>query len=189
MVKPIDELIKQSQIVALSGTDLRNITNGKTNIMRYSDLMKYNNIDDVLGEYSAVILLYQTANRDFGHYAALFKDAKHKNVLVFYDSLGIGLDDELNFSKFNQKNMDNKIVKHLTDLIANSNYKVDNNKIQMQKNSRDDNTCGRYAGLRVRLRNLSNREFNYILKSNQHYDPDFWVSAVTTDLLSLTNLE
>ena len=189
MVKPIDQLIKQSEKIALSGTDLRNITNGKTNIMRYEDLMKYNNIENVLGDYGAVILLYQTVNRDFGHYASLFKDSKHKNVLVFYDSLGIGLDEELNFSKFNQKNMDNKIVKHLSDLIANSNYKVDSNKVQMQKNSRDDNTCGRYAALRVRLRHLSNREFNFMLKSNEQYDPDFWVSAITTDLLSLTNLE
>jgi hypothetical protein len=90
MVKPIDELIKKSEKIALSGTDLRNITNGKTNIMRYEDLMKYNNIENVLGDYGAVILLYQTVNRDFGHYASLFKDSKHKNVLVFYDSLGLG---------------------------------------------------------------------------------------------------
>ena len=188
MVKPIDELIKKSENIPLSGTQLRDLTNGKANIMRYEELMGYDNIEDVLAPHGAVILLYQTEDRDFGHYATLFKDENRKDVLIFYDSLGIGLDEELKFSKYNQKNMDGKIVKHLTNLIDNSKYRVDNNKVRLQRSVTDVNTCGRYAGLRVRLRHLTNRQFNSMLKNNEHYNPDFWVSAITTDTLDLTNL-
>lgn len=185
MTKSIDELIKRAEEIALSGTQLRDLTNNTTNIMRYEDLMKYDNIDKVLEPYDAVILLYQTVDRDFGHYAALFKDPFRKNVLIFYDSLGLGLDEELKFSKYNQKNMDGKIVKHLTDLIHNSNYRVDNNKVRLQENIKDVSTCGRYAGLRVLLRHLSNRQFNSLLKNNDHYTPDFWVSVMSTNPLDL----
>jgi len=185
MTKPIDELIKDAEKIPLSGSQLRDLTNGKSNIMRYEELMEYDNIEDVLEPHGAVILLYQTEDRDFGHWAALFKDPNRKDVLIFYDSLGIGLDEELKFSKYNQKNMDGRIVKHLTDLIANSNYRVDNNKVRLQENIKDVSTCGRYAGLRVLLRHLSNRQYNHMLKNNEHYKPDFWISVLSTNPLDL----
>jgi len=179
MVRNIDQTIKEAEQIPLSGQDLKNITNGKCNILRYSDLMNYDNIESVLGEWGACILLYQT-ERSFGHYACLFKSAEDpNNTLIFYDSLGITMDKELKFSTFNQRNMGGRLVPHLTDLIEKSNYKVISNTKKLQKDAFANNTCGRYASMRIVWRALSNKEFNYILLSNHHYNPDYWISILT----------
>ena len=179
MVKNIDEAIKEAESIPLSGQDLKNITNDKCNIMRYSDLMGHDSIESVLGEHGAVILLYQT-ERNFGHYACLFKSAQDPNgTLIFYDSLGITMDKELKFSTFNQRNMGGRLVPHLTDLIENSNYKVISNTKKLQKDAFANNTCGRYSAMRIVWRALSNKEFNYILLSNHFYNPDYWISILT----------
>lgn len=179
MVKNIDDAIKQAEQIPLSGQDLKNITNSKCNIMRYSDLMNYQDIESVLGEWGAVILLYQQS-RDFGHYSCLFKSANDpNNTLIFYDSLGITLDKELKFSTFNTRNMGGTIVPHLTHLIQKSNYKVISNTKKLQKDAFANNTCGRYSAMRIVWRALSNKEFNYILTSNHHYDADYWISVLT----------
>ena len=179
MVRNIDNAIKVAEKIPLSGQDLKNITNGKANILRYSDLMNYQNIEQVLGEHGAVIILYQT-ERDFGHYACLFKSAHDpQGTLIFFDSLGITMDKELKLSTFNAKNMGGVATPHLTDLVNASNYKVISNTKKLQLNAFANNTCGRYAAMRIVWRGLSNKEFNYILLSNKCYNPDYWISILT----------
>ncbi len=179
MVRNIDGAIKIAEKIPLSGQDLKNITNGKANILRYSDLMNYQNIEQVLGEHGAVIILYQT-ERDFGHYASLFKSSHDpQGTLIFFDSLGITMDKELKLSTFNAKNMGGVAVAHLTDLVNASNYKVISNTKKLQLNAFANNTCGRYAAMRIVWRALSNKEFNYILLSNKFYNPDYWISILT----------
>ncbi len=179
MVRNIDDAIKIAEKIPLSGQDLKNITNGKANILRYSDLMNYENIEQVLGEHGAAIILYQT-ERDFGHYASIFKSAQDpEGTLIFFDSLGITMDKELKLSTFNAKNMGGTAVPHLTDLVRASNYKVISNTKKLQLNAFANNTCGRYAAMRIVWRALSNKEFNYILLSNKFYNPDYWISILT----------
>lgn len=177
--KNIDYVIDQAETVPLSSEDLKALTNGKCNIMLYSDLMEYENIDDVLEPHGAVILLYQTTERTYGHYVTLFKKHNNPKVLEFYDSYGLSIDKQLKFSKFNSKNMGGVAVAHLTDLIQKSNYRVESNTKGLQKNKSQDNTCGRYAALRVIFRQLTNQQFNYTLSSNRHYDSDYAVSVLT----------
>ena len=177
-INNIDQAIKEAESIPLSGKDLDDITDGKCNIMRYSDLMDKNTIDEVLGQYGAAILLYQT-ERDFGHYASLFVSHDNPNVLIFYDSLGITIDKELKFSTFNAKNMGGVAVPHLTDLISKSKYTVNSNTKRLQKGLFDNNTCGRYASMRIVFRKMTNKQFNFVLSSNKHYDSDYAVSILT----------
>ena len=177
-MKNLDYAISQAEKVSLSDSDVRELTKGKCRVMLYSDLMNFNTIDEVLEPHGAVILLYQTDERLYGHYIALFKDANNPNKLIFYDSYGLKMDEELKFSKYNIKFMGG-IVPHLSDLIHRSKYSVESNMKRMQKNNKDENTCGRYAALRVIFRNLSNTQFNYMLSSNKHYDSDYAVSILT----------
>ena len=177
----IDSVVKQRESVALSGSDIKTFLDNQVEVMRYADLMDFENIDDVLGRSGAVILLYQT-ERDFGHYTALFRSEKDRKVLIFYDSLGIGMDNELKFSRFNQRNMGGRIVKHLTRLTEAGNYKVISNRDRLQKSLTDNNTCGRYAMLRIKFKHMSNQRFNHFLKSNNGYDADYAVTILTMDI-------
>ena len=88
----IDSVVKQRESVALSGSDIKTFLDNQVEVMRYQDLMDFETIDAVLGKSGAVILLYQT-ERDFGHYTSLFRSEKDRKVLIFYDSLGIGMDN------------------------------------------------------------------------------------------------
>ena len=174
----IDQAIKQAESIPLSGKDIDNITDGKCNIMRYSDLMDKNTIEEVLGQHGACILLYQT-ERNYGHYASLFVSHDNPNILIFYDSLGLTMDKELKFSTFNARNMGGVAVLHLTHLINKSKYKVISNTKRLQKGLYDNQTCGRYASMRIVFRQMTNKQFNYVLSSNKGYDADYGVSLLT----------
>tara|TARA_R110002153_G_C13100503_1_gene476507 strand:- start:30 stop:605 length:576 start_codon:yes stop_codon:yes gene_type:complete len=177
-IRNIDQAIKQAESISLSGQDLKDITDGKCNIFRYSDLMDKNTIDEVLGQFGAAILLYQT-ERDYGHYAAIFISHDNPNVLIFYDSLGLTIDKELKFSTFNSKNMGGVAQFHLTELIQKSKYKVISNTKKLQKGLFDNNTCGRFASMRIVFRKMTNKQFNFVLSSNKYYDADYAVSILT----------
>jgi hypothetical protein len=177
-MKNLDHVITKAEEISLSDGDLRTLTDGKCRVMLYSDLMNFDNIDAVLNPHGAVILLYQTNDRLYGHFVCLFRDATQKNRLIFYDSYGRKMDEQLEYSIYNIRNMGG-LVPHLSDLIHKSNYSVTSNTKRMQKNNKDDNTCGRYAALRIIFRELSNDQFNYMLASNKHYDADYAVTILT----------
>jgi len=173
----IDSIIVDAEKYPLTANDMLRIADGKTNIIVYEDLEGVNNIDEVLSPYDACIILYQTAE-DFGHWVTLLKTSE--NTLEFYDSYGLSIDEELNTdNEFHKRIHEGKIVPHLTHLIQQSGYKVKSNRERLQENLEDVNSCGRYASLRVRLRNFSMEKFNGLWKNNKHYSPDFWVSATT----------
>jgi hypothetical protein len=168
--------IKDAEKISLSDTDILHITHNKCVIRTYEDLEKFDNIDDVLGKDTACVLLYQT-KEDYGHWVSIFK--VNNNVLEFFDSLGWGMDQELKFSDYNLRVHNGEKVPHLSNLVNNSKYHLIQNKIKLQKNAKDDNTCGRWAGLRVRLRHLPLNTFTDLFTKHKEYTPDFLVSAMT----------
>jgi hypothetical protein len=168
--------IKKAEKIPLSDDDIRILTDGKVSIYVYEDLEGFSDINDLLGEFGAVILLYQT-KFNFGHWVALFK--VNETTLEFYDSLGWNLDQELKLSSFNLRVHNGNEVFHLTHLIETSNYKVINNNTALQKDAKDDNTCGRWAGLRIRLRHIPLKKFVAMFQNLSYENPDFWVSALT----------
>lgn len=172
----IIEQIKKAEKISLSEDDIRTLVDNKVDIYTYEDLEKFKDIDSVLGQYGACIILYQT-NQYYGHWIALFK--VDDNVLEFFDSLGWKIDEELKFSKYNLRVHEGQTVPHLTHLINHSNYNIISNSTQLQKNAIDDNTCGRWASLRIRLRHLPLKAFVKLFSDKNHFEPDFWVSAVT----------
>jgi len=70
-------------------------------------------------------------------------------------------------------------VPHLTHLIQNSNYKLITNDIDFQTIRKDSNTCGRYASLRVKMRETPLHKFQALLLNNKDNNPDFYVSSLT----------
>jgi hypothetical protein len=174
--KGIETIIHDAEAFPLSGEDIMRICDEKVKVMLYEDLADYTDIDQVLEPHDAVVILYRTT-QDFGHWVALLKTGERQ--LEFYDPYGLKVDEELKLSDFHTRIHEDTEVFHLTHLIQNSGYRVKSNKERLQQKLEDVNTCGRYASMRVRLREFSMKRFNDLLTKNRHYDPDFWISSLT----------
>lgn len=165
----MDKVILSNENKDLTDTELRIITNNKCDIISYHELVNYNNIDDVLGEYKAVIILYETSyNR--GHFVCLH--INEKNQLEFFDPYGMPVDKELNWAIYNNQ-------PYLSNLIDKSNYDFIENKIRLQVWNNHTNTCGRWCALRIVFREVQLKEFQNYFKENRCYNGDFWTTALT----------
>lgn len=165
---------------ALSETDILNIIDGKANVLTYSELENIDNLDDALGEYGALVLLYQTLNKNYGHWTCVFK--VDDNTVECFDSYGILVDDEMNFVPEHFRNINYKKFRHLTNLLYDSGYKVIYNEYPLQAESTSDdviNSCGRWVSCRIALRDMPQQEFaKFFLKFD---DPDLFVTYLTSD--------
>lgn len=171
----IEKIIKNSESVDLSDSDILEITKGRCSIHTYSDLERFKNINQVLGLYGCAVILYQH-EEDYGHWVTLFR--VNDDTLEFFDPYGIPIDEELKQSPFNTRRHQGAIVPHLSHLIDQSGYKLIQNTRKLQSFKEDVNTCGRWISLRVRWRYVPLEKFVEMF-SGTHFDGDFYVSALT----------
>lgn len=173
----MDKLIKKTEHIDLSGSDILRMVDNKARVIAYHELEKYASIDDVLSVNGAVIILYQTTE-NYGHWVCLFKIDDSK--LEFFDSLGLSVDAELLIApEFNKSMNKGKLVYHLSKLIEQSNYTIVNNKTKLQKFAEDINTCGRFVVTRIIFRRYPISVYVHMMTKNQHYNADEWVSVLT----------
>lgn len=172
----IDDIIKNSEAYSLSDNEILNLTDNKCKIISYQDLEKFNNIDEVLEPHGATVILYQEKEK-VGHWTVLLKHSN--NLLEIFDSLGLGLDKELEFSEYNKRRHGGRAIPHLSILIENSKYKIEANTVQLQKDSKDINTCGKWCAIRVKFREKRLKDFVEMFKNSKIMDGDKWVSALT----------
>ena len=176
-VNSIDTIIKDGEKISLSDTDILNITDNKCKVMRYQDLENYDTIDQALEPHGAIVLLYQH-EADFGHWVAVFK--VNDSTIEVFDSYGIPIDSEIDFSPFQIRRHKGEKVAHLTHLIEQSQYtKVLENKVPLQKDKKDVNTCGRWASIRIRFRDVHLKQFDKMFRNTSCGDSDFTVTALT----------
>jgi hypothetical protein len=169
----MDKLIKRSENIFLDEVDLLEICRCKTNLLRYEDLHKYSHIDQIFKD-DACIILYQM-EQDVGHFVAVTKDG---DTITFFDPYGLGVDEELKFSKFNLRVHKGQIVPHMDTLIEQSGYKLVENKVRLQEVLEDISTCGRWCGMWVRMKSLGLKKFQDLFL-NQEHKPDWYASALT----------
>jgi hypothetical protein len=176
-VRSIDTVIKDAEAISLSDLDILNITDNKCKVMRYKDLEGYKTIDQALGPHGAAVILYQH-EEDFGHWVAVF--IVDETTIEVFDSYGIPIDSEIEFSPFQLRRHKGK-VPHLTHLIENSPHytTVLENKEPLQKDKKDVNTCGRWAAVRIRFRDVPLKDFDRMFRNTSCGDADFTVSALT----------
>jgi len=162
----LENIVKSGEQYAFSGKDMKDLTENKYAIYKYQDLEKKNSIDQLLGRNGGFILLFQNTKFS-GHWVCVFKiDDK---TLEFYDSYGLKVDEELEFTEFNRRRHQGKVVPHLTHLLNNSRYNVISNEYDFQ--GKDDitqtQTCGRFCGYRIRHRDIPLKEFQDLFKKNK----------------------
>jgi len=149
----MDKLIHKS----LSDHDIYKYLNEKCNIVLYSDLKTFNNIDDVLGKYKKCVILYQSGI-NYGHWTCIFKN-KTPNTIFFFDSYGIILDHENKNVSKNIRDALHIYKNYLSELILKTKYKIDYNQFQFQQYKTGYNTCGRWVCWRLKHSDKSTDEF------------------------------
>lgn len=160
--------------IALSDKDIMRLIKGKANLLTYTELQKYNNIDQVLGPYSALVLLYETS-KNFGHWVCVFK--VNENTIEHFDSYGLKPDDELKFIPEYFREVNYEEIPHLTYLLYNSGYNVIYNEFKLQKKKKGINTCGRWVATRLIYRMIPQKVFaKFFLEYN---NPDEIIVQLT----------
>jgi hypothetical protein len=187
----LEDIVKRGEQYAFSGKNMKDLTENKYSIYKYQDLEQIKNVDQLLGKTGGFILLFQ--NTEFsGHWVCVFKiDDK---TLEFYDSYGLKVDEELEFTEFNRRRHQGKVVPHLTHLLDNSRYNVISNDYDFQgkEDITQTQTCGRWVGWRLRHRDIPLKEFQDLFKKNKimtgSKGNNFYITMLTSHLWDIENL-
>ncbi len=171
----MEKKIKRDQTRSLTNDDVLRICNNKADFYTYPEIVRFKTLDKLLGKHKAIILLYMT-KPNYGHFCAVFK--QNKDTISFFDSYGYKPDDELKFSSKKFRESNNQLLSHLTRLMYESGYNIDYNDHKLQSKKNDIATCGRWSGLRVLFRNLTNDEFAKLFNKTG-MKPDELVTALT----------
>jgi hypothetical protein len=159
----------------LSAEQVKNAMDNKVNFLTYPELFKYDNIEDALGPYKKLILLYLT-QKDFGHYVCVF--INDYDELHFFDSYGDMPDDQLKYIPEYFRYDSGQYIPHLTYLLWKSDNDVFFNEFKLQKMSPKIATCGRWCIGRLLLPNLTEKEFADIFL-NKKDSPDKIITNMT----------
>lgn len=168
----LTDYIKKAESYDLTNDDILKITNNECNIMSYSNLYNIEDIEQAFNGKNNLVLLYEISE-GVGHWVGLLK--RPNNIIEFFDSYGLQVDEELNYTQNYYKDGE----PHLTRLLKNSKYTYYCNKIRLQEEKRDDNTCGRHIAMRIKFSDMDLITYTKFIKNNQYGNPDFWVSAIT----------
>ena len=93
-IKNLDLKLRKEIAKPLNGMELLKQLDFKPNIITYDNIHLYKDLDELLGDSKACILLYLT-KENYGHWCCVYEnDDGH---IIFFDSYGFIPDDQLNF--------------------------------------------------------------------------------------------
>lgn len=163
--------IEEKEQKALSGSDIMKLVNGRTKIIKYSELAKVNDINELLFGYDSCVILI-LSKQNFGHWVCL---TRHGNKLEFFDSYGNLVDDPVYFkstTKYFRKHngQDFPLLSYLL-LKADDEYDLTYNEINFQKEDPSVSTCGRHVACRIMFKKLDLYQYCKMLGNiNKDYD-------------------
>ena len=141
--------------VPLSTEQVQQVAGFPVPLFKYSDLLSFNSIDQLLNNrFKAVLLLYEW-EQDSGHWAVIFRN---KDGINYFNSFGYMPDDVSSDTiPQNLRKRFGQSQRHLSYLLSNTNAELNYNEHIVQDDKA--NTCGRWCGYRLRQRNKSLYEF------------------------------
>jgi len=151
------ETLECYEDIALSDKNIFDLLEGKVSIVLYPDLHKYNNIDELLGNNGACILLFE-AKPHYGHWCAIIK--LNERLIEFFDPYGTATtgghpDDNLKHIPLEYAKVSNQREPFLSILMDKSPYNLSFNEIQFQRKDKKIGTCGRHCVFRIINKDLS----------------------------------
>jgi hypothetical protein len=170
-----NKIIQENIGYSLSDADIKNICENKVKIISYEQLKNVQSIDELLNPFDAVVILYQFEKYS-GHWVSCMK---YGNTIELFGSYGLDVDEQLSFSDYDKLQHGGIAVPYLTQLLSKTSYRILHNHTKLQSDKKDVATCGRYAALRIRLRNLSLETFVNLFTKATGLSNDEWVTSLT----------
>ena len=171
-------MLKKLQAISLSNDKIYDLLNGTVNIMSYPELTAFEDLESALGDYGALVLLYES-KKNYGHWTLIFK--RDKNTIEFFDSYALFPDDELKHIDIEYRRKNNQLYPHLTKLLYDSGYNIEYNDYLLQKKINGMNTCGRHVVTRLYFRKMSIDEYINMIKQ-MGMTPDEFVTHFTENI-------
>lgn len=170
----MDKLIHELRKYPYSGNDILTLLDGKTKILLYSDLKKFNNIDQVFDPYDCVVILYEM-KKSYGHWVCLIR---FDNKIEYFDPYGKPPDNPLDYVKPELKQSLGEDYPYLSKLLNDSPYKIVYNSYPLQKLSKEISSCGRHVGLRLSMKDYPLNKYVKIITGGE-LSPDDTVTYLT----------
>jgi len=146
--------------IPLSGYEMQ-ILNPDSKIIVYTDLYKYDNINDLFKDTNKLIILYLVQSKTSGHWVCLFKN---KDGFNWFDSYGVDVDKERNFLTKSKQIELNEQYDYLSKLLKP--YKVIYNNVRLQ--NKHTQTCGCHTTYRLHNYKMNLQDYvdNLFIKKN-----------------------
>lgn len=166
---------------ALSSEDLKKIC-PDIRVILYPEIPQYSSLDQLFssGRNRPIALLYE-AEPNMGHWVSLIRHGP--NQYEFMDPYGLSPDDEFKFIPKDYREISGQMVKHLRGMGKSSDVVMYWSKKPIQGQASHIATCGRWVGLRCRMRQMPLKDFRNMFQDSR-YTPDELVTGVTNMFLS-----
>lgn len=170
--------IKDKMAISISSDQIYKWFKRKIRIIAYKDICKYDNIEDLIGKYNRVIILYEI-RPSYGHWVCLYKN---EHTVYYFDSAGAKPEAYLKYTPPELAVYCKKYHTYLILLIYESSKNFEYNQYKLQSEEKGINTCGRWCTARLMNLNISVNDFHKIFISNKKYTPDELVTMLTYNL-------
>lgn len=133
----------------LADDDISAYLNGRTQVIKYNEIPKYQSIDEFLGPYNNAIMLLET-KLNFGHWICLKRTG---NVISFFDSYGDFPDEQKKF--VNSKFLKDSGQKYniICEMLDKASYKYTIEFSDRRLQNMDDtsiSTCGHWCSVFIK---------------------------------------
>ena len=166
----------------LSGQQISELAGG-ARVVRYPDLAEYGSWSALMQASSGkVACLFLTTSPTDGHWLALFNGPDGRHV---FDPLGVALDKERSYISAGAQSAlgeTQPIIHNLLMADGPGAPPIHVSKAHFQADRPDVNTCGRWSGLRLRQRAMTDDAFQAWVSAGMRSTglaSDAWVDAVT----------
>ena len=162
----------------LTGDEIQRLI-GKPPIT-FSDLAKYKSLAEVLGPEKYCIILYQTSSKTDGHFVAITQ----------YDNGVVSYRESYGYNPLQVKNLcpyDDPLPGYVVQLLAG--HQVEYNRFDFQQKNKSVSTCGRWASIFCRMRQVPLRNVVELITMNKSsFLSDYDNIATLLTLLSLNDI-
>lgn len=171
----IDEVAKRAGAIPYSDTNMRRLCEGKVNIMTYAEAIAKGDINAVLGEHKAAIILFEIED-GYGHWVAVFEVSP--TMCEWFDSYGLAPEEELTLIPAQFRREHGQTEAQLVPMIDRQYKELIYNSKPFQSNAKEMSTCGRWCAMRIQLRKLSLKSFQNMFLG-QKLAPDQYITLMT----------
>ena len=172
--------------IPLSGKQVRDIVKNKSNqdinIIPFSNIPNYDNIDELFGDKNCILLIYLSEPK-FGHWCSLIRienNNKDKKI-IYFNPTGRNVDESIDFISDEFKKQSNQDYPHILKLLHDSDYNVAYMNTPLQE--ANTNSCGRWCALFMNKRKIL-EDFYDIIENPEDLFADVYKKYTNDDIIN-----